>query len=112
MHKRDTAQLSSLDSKPSIMDTDIGVEVGASDIFEGQQRIVKILLLEDLAFDAELILQQLRTAGLSAETKCVASRSDFLSALVDFKPDLVLSDYNLPNMTGLEALTFVKEKCA
>jgi len=71
--------------------------------------IVNILLLEDTPFDAELIERELRQSELVFSIKRVASRAAFLEELTNNRPDLVLSDYNLPQFNGLEALRLCKE---
>jgi two-component system sensor kinase len=70
----------------------------------------KILILEDVPADGELIINELRQGGLMFESERVDKRQDFLDALNTFKPDLVLSDYNLPQFDGLSALKIVKEQ--
>jgi PAS domain S-box-containing protein len=74
--------------------------------------IVKILILEDYIPDAELNVIQLKKEKLDFTHKIVSSRTNFEKALIDYKPDLILSDYNLPQYNGLEALDFVKTNCS
>lgn len=69
-----------------------------------------ILILEDVATDAELMEDELRQAGLKFVAKRVASRQAFSNALDDFKPDIILADYNLPGFDGKSALKIVEEK--
>src|SRR6185369_8336949 len=42
--------------------------------------------------------------------KCVTKRDEFVSALAQFKPDLVLSDFKLPEFAEMEPLRLVREK--
>ncbi len=52
-------------------------------------------MLEDSEADAELIHDELRRAGLMPLVERVDSAEKFESALVDFLPDVVLSEYSL-----------------
>jgi DNA-binding response OmpR family regulator len=69
-----------------------------------------VLMLEDELADAEFAQRELRKGGLSFSSLCVDNRSAFAAALADFKPDLILADYNLPGFDGLEALGLAREK--
>jgi signal transduction histidine kinase len=70
---------------------------------------LKILQIEDDAADAELVLRELRRGGLEFETVRVHDRKSFSEAL-SREPDLVLSDYALPQFDGLTALGLLKER--
>jgi diguanylate cyclase (GGDEF)-like protein/PAS domain S-box-containing protein len=72
----------------------------------------KILILEDVANDVELEQRELRKAGLAGNVKVVATRQDFVTALDEFEPDIILSDYNLPDFDGLAAVRIVRQKSA
>src|SRR5260370_34416737 len=69
-----------------------------------------ILILEDAATDAELIERELRKANVAFTSQRVETKEGFSKALLEFEPDIVLSDYNLPQFSGLEALHLLKEK--
>ena len=69
----------------------------------------RILILEDQPTDAELEIRELRQAKLEFEAKCVETKETFLKALKDFDPDVIISDYGLPQFNGLEALRLLKE---
>lgn len=69
---------------------------------------LRILILEDVASDAELEERALRKAGLNFEARRVATRPDFEQALAAFQPDIVLCDYHLPSFDGSEALQIVR----
>lgn len=71
---------------------------------------LRILLLEDLRSDAEVIGLQLRKLNMPRELRVVSNRLSFEQALDEFDPHLVLSDYSLPQYTGLEALNHVRER--
>jgi len=76
---------------------------------EREMEILKILILEDNENDLELLKEEIR-ASLNYELRInwVISRDDFISALRDFRPDIILSDYNLPQFNGLDALKISK----
>jgi len=69
----------------------------------------KILFAEDSAEDVELAEMELRRAGMDFESKRVESKPEFLNELISFKPDVVISDYNLPGFTGMDILKLVLE---
>lgn len=70
---------------------------------------LKILMLEDNKLDAELIKEELKVHKFDFASKLVETEKDFINAIHNFKPDLILSDYNLPQFTGFEALEISKE---
>jgi len=70
---------------------------------------LRILILEDVPEDAELIKRILSKAKLQFTARTVDNKKDFLKELKDFLPDIILSDYTMPEFTGLEALEIVKE---
>jgi len=71
---------------------------------------LKILILEDVLFDAELIEYELRRDGLKFSSKIVEKEEDFLKALDEYKPDLILADHSLPSFGGVSALKIAKKK--
>ena len=72
---------------------------------------IKILILEDSATDAELVEHALCKEGIDFISKRVETKEDFVKELKDFEPDIILSDYSLPNFDGMGALTIVKKRC-
>lgn len=74
------------------------------------QTALRILLLEDVPSDAELETLTLKRARIVCETRCVETKADFVQQLDQFNPDLVLSDFTLPNFDGLSALRLVRDR--
>ena len=70
---------------------------------------LKILLLEDNVYDAELIERELQKANLHFVTERVDSRDELLAKIPVFKPDLIISDFNMPQLNALEALELLQE---
>ncbi len=71
-------------------------------------RPLKILHLEDLVADAEIVDRVLRKAKFNFEKKVVIDKPDFVRALHEFKPDIILSDHSLPAFNSLEALRITR----
>jgi signal transduction histidine kinase len=69
---------------------------------------LKILLLEDLPEDVELIEHALRREKMLFVTKRVDERQHFIDALKDFLPDVILSDHSLPQFNSIDALTICR----
>ncbi|SPF43480.1 putative Histidine kinase [Syntrophobacter sp. SbD1] len=65
---------------------------------------LKVLILEDISTDAELVENELRSAGIEFEARRVDSEESFLKAFEDFSPGIILSDYSLPSFDGESAL--------
>jgi PAS domain S-box-containing protein len=70
---------------------------------------LRVLIVEDNATDAELILRELRRAGFTPESKRVDTEADYLANLHP-ELELVLSDYSMPQFSGLRALELLKER--
>jgi len=73
-------------------------------------RPLRIVLLEDVATDAELIRAELKREGIEFDARRVTSRDGFELALEATTPDLILTDYSLPAFDGCEALDIALEK--
>lgn len=70
---------------------------------------LNIILLEDSAFDADLIERELKKAGIDFCCKVVDTREDFERALEVFPPDVVLSDHSMPQFNSIEAFHIFKD---
>lgn len=70
---------------------------------------LRVLNLEDNPNDSELIQEQLGTEWPALEFLRVDTRAAFVRALDEFKPDVVLSDFKLPDMNGRDALNIVRQ---
>ena len=68
-------------------------------------RQLTVLIVEDSPMDAELAIRYLRHGGVHVATfQVVDNRSDFIELLTHERPDVILSDYNVPGFNGDQAL--------
>jgi diguanylate cyclase (GGDEF)-like protein len=65
---------------------------------------LRLVVVEDNVADAELVARHLAKAGLDVVMHRVQTEADFISALREKQPDLILSDFSLPQFSGLRAL--------
>jgi nitrogen fixation negative regulator NifL len=63
---------------------------------------LNILIVEDSQDDADLIVAELRRAGFAPKWKRVELEADFLAEIKKL-PDIILSDYSMPQFSGLRA---------
>lgn len=72
-------------------------------------KAIKLLLVEDSADDAEMLLYELRRAGYSVEYERVETADEMVAALHRQAWDIVIADYSLPRFSGEAALQIVQE---
>jgi two-component system sensor histidine kinase UhpB len=72
---------------------------------------IKILILEHDENDLELLLYQLKKDSLDFVPTIVETKDQFRNALMECKPDIVLSDYSLPGFDGVSAFHIKQEIC-
>ena len=72
--------------------------------------LLKILMLEDDASDAELIQRLLRKEPWTTEFTVTTNRNDFEAALEHFRPDLILADNSLPQFDASDALRLARRQ--
>jgi PAS domain S-box-containing protein len=70
---------------------------------------LKILFVEDVIRDAELNWREIKRNGIEFKKLLVDNRKDFLNGLKSFKPDIIISDYSLPQFDGMQALLLRNE---
>src|SRR5829696_2390725 len=69
----------------------------------------RILIVEDLPADYDLAQHEIRQVVKNCEFKRVEKEKEFLQALENFQPTLILSDYKLPGFDGLKALELAQK---
>ena len=77
-------------------------------VLAGAAAPLEILLLEDSAFDAELLQASLDHTHPRARVTWVKDEAGLLGALETQRFDLILSDYQLAGFNGAEALTLAQ----
>ena len=70
---------------------------------------LNILIVEDLPGDAAAMENELRNGAIRFHAKRVETKAAFLQELQNFSPDVVLSDFSLPEFDGLEALRLLQK---
>ncbi len=70
---------------------------------------LKILIVEDMAQDMELIIIQLKKEGFDFKYKWAQNKKEFITEIPAFCPDIILSDYSMPSFTGMDALEIARE---
>ena len=70
---------------------------------------MKILFVEDVINDAELVWREIEKNKILFSKVLVDNRKDYLENLLTFEPDLIISDYALPHFDGMLALQLRNE---
>lgn len=74
-----------------------------------KEKLIRILYIEDSKNDAELVIHALRKAGWEPEFERMQTAEAMRQALEKKSWDVILSDYRLPQFSGLSALAVLKE---
>ena len=70
---------------------------------------LRILFVEDQPNDQQLAVWQLREAGFDITSLRVETQDAFVQALDEFQPNLIISDYSMPEFDGMQALILFLE---
>lgn len=73
------------------------------------QKSIRILFVEDLPTDVELAERELKKAGMEFRSFRVETEVDFIRALLEYQPELIISDYSLPQFDGMRALKLTRD---
>ena len=77
-------------------------------VIAGGLTTIRVLFVEDNPDDVALELRSLREAGFAIEHRTVETPADVRAALHQGTWDLIISDYQMPELSGLDALTIAK----
>ncbi|HEX4619637.1 MAG TPA: hypothetical protein VH135_07890, partial [Steroidobacteraceae bacterium] len=69
---------------------------------------LRVLLIEDSASDAELAIWRLQQAGYACSHRRVVTEDEMRAALRAELPDIILSDFSLPQFDGMSALAVAR----
>jgi DNA-binding NtrC family response regulator len=73
------------------------------------ERPLRILYAEDSPQDAELCLRDLKKAGFEPHAEVVSTLEEFRHKLCSQSYDVILSDYNLRDWSGMDALQIAQK---
>ena len=68
------------------------------------EKPLRILMVEDLASDIEIMKYEINRGGLQFTDKLVETKEAYIESLHSFSPDIILSDYAMPRFDGMTAL--------
>src|SRR5687768_16725545 len=71
---------------------------------------LKLLIIEDSEPDTLLVVREVRRHGYEVTYRCVKNATDFTDALEQEVWDIIISDYSMPNFSGMKALEILKDK--
>ncbi|HZZ81324.1 MAG TPA: response regulator [Gemmataceae bacterium] len=74
-----------------------------------QGQSLRVLLVEDREEDAIIVLRELTQAGYTLDSTRVDTDEDY-RAQIELVPDIILSDYNLPQFSAIDALRILHER--
>ncbi len=66
--------------------------------------MIRVIVADDSRVMRQIVIRTLRQAGFDWEVREAADGREALEAVRADEPDVVLSDWNMPEMTGLELL--------
>lgn len=69
----------------------------------------KILVLEAIPAEVENIRMVLEKSGMNIEVYQVSTKQEFIAAINNYAPDIILSDHELPGLNCLDAIKIYKK---
>lgn len=74
-----------------------------------KKNFLRVLLVEDNKTDAQLTERQILKADPETEIRTVKDLQSVENNIKEFKPQLIISDYRLPNCSGLDVLQLAEK---
>ncbi len=71
---------------------------------------IKVLILEDVPLDAELIERELKKEGFDFVSHRVEREDEYIMEVEKWQPNIILADHSLPQFDGVSALYIAQEK--
>ncbi len=66
--------------------------------------MIRVLIADDSRVMRQIVIRTLRQAGYDWDVREASDGAEALEAVRADEPDVVLSDWNMPNMTGIDLL--------
>jgi two-component system chemotaxis response regulator CheY len=66
--------------------------------------MIRVLVTDDSRVMRQIVIRTLRQAGYDWDVSEASDGAEALEAIRADEPDVVLSDWNMPNMTGIDLL--------
>jgi PAS domain S-box-containing protein len=73
-------------------------------------RQLRLLIVDDHQIDAEFVIRELNKGGFATEWKRVSTSKDMDAALDTGTWDVIISEFKMPQFTGIEALHLLQRK--
>lgn len=71
---------------------------------------MRVLIADDSKAMRMIVLRTLRQTGLSIDDVCeVADAQGVITEMIEFRPDMILCDWNMPGMSGIELLELLRD---
>lgn len=66
--------------------------------------MIRVLVVDDSRVMRQIVIRTLRQAGYDWEVREAGNGVEAMAAVQEDEPDVVLSDWNMPEMSGMELL--------
>ncbi|MGY4643725.1 response regulator [Cellulomonas sp. URHB0016] len=70
--------------------------------------MIRVLVTDDSRVMRQIVIRTLRQAGYDWDVREASDGAEALAAVRADEPDVVLSDWNMPNMNGIELLNALR----
>lgn len=70
--------------------------------------MIRVLVVDDSRVMRQIVVRTLRQAGYDWEVREASNGVEGLAAVQADEPDVILSDWNMPEMTGIQFLTSLR----
>jgi len=70
---------------------------------------IRILILEDVPLDLELMETELKRDGIDFVSRCVEEKEEYINQITEFQPEIILADHSLPHFDGISAMYIAQD---